>query len=304
MKEKNRFCANLGLLKISGFLNHKDNKIYFAFHSCLQDDDYFNSKYIFSFEEIRNLIQKENSEFEKIINSYCKFISDKNGFGTCDCHRNQKKFDGIVVNLNFSCNINCKYCFTKELRDETIIWSKDLENLYFDFLKKVSECDFETITVTGQGEPFFYKKRFYEFLKNIPENSKLKKINIITNGTLIDEEFFEIIKNLKVYFNFSVSLNAFNKESYKKVTGTELFETVLKNINLLKEKSLELSNLRLLNTSFVISDEIIENKLEFVKFISELNFPIKILFDNYKKFSSKEIENFKTLENFHNYSLE
>lgn len=304
MKEKNRFCANLGLLKISGFLNHKDNKIYFAFHSCLQDDDYFNSKYIFSFEEIRELIQKENSEFEKIINSYCKLISDKNGFGTCDCHRNQKKFDGIVVNLNFSCNINCKYCFTKELRSETTIWSKDLENLYFDFLKKVSECDFETITVTGQGEPFYYKNRFYNFLRNIPENSKLRKINIITNGTLIDEEFFEIIKNLKVYFNFSVSLNAFNKESYKKVTGTKLFETVLKNINLLKEKSFELSNLRLLNTSFVISDEIIENKLEFIKFISELNFPIKILFDNYKKFSSKEIENFKTLENFHNYSLE
>lgn len=304
MKEKNRFCANLGLLKISGFLNHKDNKIYFAFHSCLQDDDYFNSKYIFSFEEIKELIKKENSEFEKIINSYCKLISDKNGFGTCDCHRNQKKFDGIVVNLNFSCNINCKYCFTRELRNETAIWSKDLENLYFDFLKKVSECDFETITVTGQGEPFFYKKRFYEFLKNIPENSKLKKINIITNGTLLDEEFFEIIKNLKIYFNFSVSLNAFDKESYKEITNSECFDIVLKNLELLKNKSLELSNLKLLNTSFVISEEIINNKLKFVEFISQLNYPIKILFNNYLTFTQEEIDNFKMLETAHNYNLQ
>ena len=118
---------------------------------------------------------------------------------------------------------------------------------------------------TCEGEPFFYKNDFYTFLKNIPKKSKLRRINIVTNGLLVDDDFAEITKNSKLRYGINFSINGWDRESYKYLMGVDGFDKVFKNIEKLKESS----NVELW-LSFVITEYTIQNRNSFFEAIKKL----------------------------------
>lgn len=260
-------CNKFGLLKIGVYFDYQKKEFRFYFFPCCLKYNYDITFSISEFEEILNL---SNRKFEKFINSYFDKLSDTLGNGICQINiKTKKKFLGITAGVNLDCNIRCIFCSVQSTRKYlTQEISKKLKEIYFKLLDKISQCNFSILETTGMGEPFFYKKDFYNFLKNIPKKSKLRKINIITNGLLIDDDFIEIVKNSKLKYGIVVSINGWDRESYKYFMGVDGFDKVFKNIEKLKE----LSNVKFW-ISFVITEYTIQNKNSF--------------FDNFKKLKEK-----------------
>lgn len=260
-------CNKFGLLKIGVYFENQKKEFRFYFFPCCSRYNYDTTFSISEFGEILNL---SNRKFEKFINSYFDKLSDTLGNGICQVNiKAKKRFLGIAAGVNLDCNIRCIFCCVDSTRKYlTQEISKKLKEIYFKLLDKISQCNFSILETTGMGEPFFYKNDFYNFLKNIPKKSKLRKINIITNGLLIDDDFIEIAKNSKLQYGINFSINGWDRESYKYLMGVDGFDKAFKNIEKLKE----LTNIKLW-ISFVITEYTIQNKNSF--------------FDNFKKFKEK-----------------
>lgn len=250
-------CNKFGLLKIGVYFENQKKEFRFYFFPCCSKYNYDTTFSISEFEEILNL---SNRKFEKFINSYFDKLSDTLGNGVCQVNiKAKKRFLGIAAGVNLDCNIRCIFCCAASTRKYlTQEVTKKLKEIYFKLLDKISQCNFSILETTGMGEPFFYKNDFYNFLKNIPKKSKLRKINIITNGLLIDDDFIEITKNSKLQYGINFSINGWDRESYKYFMGVDGFDKVFKNIEKLKE----LTNVKLW-ISFVITEYTIQNKNSF-----------------------------------------
>lgn len=279
-------CSKFGLLKIGTYFDFQKKEFRFCFYSCCFK---FNNDTSFSISEFEEILNLSNRKFEKFINSYFDKFSDTLGNGICKVNiKTKKRFLGISASLNLDCNIRCIFCSIQSTRKYlTQEVSKKLREIYFKLLNKVSQCNFSILETTGTGEPFFYKNDFYNFLKNIPKKSKLRKITIITNGLLIDDDFIEIVKNSKLKYKINVSINGWDKESYKYLMGVDGFDKVFRNIEKLKE----LSNTNF-NLSFVITEYTIQNKDSFFKALKEfkenyeckLNRDISLAQEKYNEF--------------------
>ena len=257
-------CNKFGLLKIGVYFDYQKKEFRFYFFPCCWKLNFDTSFSISEFEEILNL---SNRKFEKFINSYFDKFSDTLGNGICQVNiKTKKRFLGIVAGVNLDCNIRCIFCSVQSTRKYlTQEVSKKLKEIYFKLLDKISQCNFSILETTGTGEPFFYKNDFYTFLKNIPKKSKLRRINIVTNGLLVDDDFAEITKNSKLRYGINFSINGWDRESYKYLMGVDGFDKVFKNIEKLKESS----NVELW-LSFVITEYTIQNRNSFFETLKKL----------------------------------
>ena len=257
-------CNKFGLLKIGVYFDYQKKEFRFYFLYCCWKFDFDTTFSISEFEEILNL---SNRKFEKFINSYFDKFSDTLGNGICQVNvKTKKRFFGIEAGINLDCNIRCSFCSLQSTREcLTQEYSKKLKEIYFKLLYKTSQCNFSILGTTCEGEPFFYKNDFYTFLKNIPKKSKLRRINIVTNGLLVDDDFAEITKNSKLRYGINFSINGWDRESYKYLMGVDGFDKVFKNIEKLKESS----NVELW-LSFVITEYTIQNRNSFFEAIKKL----------------------------------
>lgn len=113
----------------------------------------------------------------------------------------------IILGSTTKCNLNCVICD----RANTLPIDLELENVRK--IKKVLEnaCD---INLTGYGEPLLNKnlKPIIEYIYSI--NNRTNLISIVTNGTLLNEEFGALV-NGRIN-NITISLNAATEDTYKR----------------------------------------------------------------------------------------
>lgn len=136
-----------------------------------------------------------------------------------------------------ACCLDCSFCIYRQLRDNS---SMPFE-LYQKILGDLRDCGVKSITLTGGGEPLMNPK-INEFI----EASEDFKLGLITNGVLLDK----IPTHLLERFDFiRVSLNAGTKETYKKISGRDYYDKVVKNIEFVKKHTKQLG------ISFVVTDD-------------------------------------------------
>lgn len=268
-------CKFINMVKINPAII--DNKPYIRFYSCCKNHL---DGIPFEISYIEDKIKTGN--FENFINSLTKQISCANGFGTCSQNYNVSKFDGAQVSLGLGCNINCSFCFAKNLRNELIENNliKKYNELYFMILNEIAKSNFTKLRLTDHGEPLSIPGTL-EFLESIPQDSKLNFINITTNGAFINDKLINTIKrHPKIKFEIQVSLNAFDKKSYKEIMGADKFDLVLENINKLKEAANSISNLKFKAVTFVLTEDLLADYENLFKFIdNEIKMPVYIDID-------------------------
>lgn len=212
-------------------------------------------------EDFEKILDRD-SGFEEFISSYFKYscINPKNKMlkvcqlSTQYSKEGIKKFFGINNCLFIPCNLSCSFCRWK---DERLGFTKeDIEyykKLYFKLLDKWADSDFEYLRLTEYGEPllpiednikFFEKvkkKKTVEIIKkgDIKIFKKVKKKKIVavtTNGILLDKyvPIFERFKD-NIDFKVSVSLNAYDRETYKYKMNSNSFDKVIENMYLAKD---------------------------------------------------------------------
>lgn len=229
-----------------------------------------NKKYIFLNEEIINYILEGTNRditFLEFINAFDdddkEYIKEMlEILDTMDLFENknisEKRLKCIHMELTHKCNLECKHCFLKASPyKKTNLFLEDWKNV----IDKIAYLNPEQFVFTG-GEPLLFD--YFEELvlyaqKKLPNTS----FTLSTNGTLINKYDINLFKN---YFDaIYISLDGYDRESSDKIRGKGVFDKVINNIKLLKEKGF--NNIDL---SFTQGDYNLENRNKFKKLCDDL----------------------------------
>ncbi|MFA5480197.1 MAG: radical SAM protein [Candidatus Muiribacteriota bacterium] len=185
-------------------------------------------------------------------------------------HRNYQIDTGTI------CNLNCIFCYRGHIEDSkkknTCI---SLESIKKIFSRKIY---FDSLILFSNGEFFANPESMDIFEYCLKEayfsenKSQDKVVCLNTNATLLSENItdriLEIIAKYKLKIRFTFSINAVNSESYKKISGADLFDRVVSNVKNFMSKSIEFNSK---NGSFIhLSPQIViidENSEELTDFI-------------------------------------
>ncbi len=117
--------------------------------------------------------------------------------------------------ITTSCNLSCAYCYSKVA---VLRGTAPKEGYYGDERPRV-------ITISQYGEPLMAGiERVAEIIESLRERFGNVRIDLQTNGTF---EFSELDGLVDVVM---VSLDVASREKYVRLTGRDLFESVVKNI--------------------------------------------------------------------------
>lgn len=252
------FCENLhcgtGLT-----IAKLENANSFIVYQC----EYKSNEYIYNWttEDILNMSQSEFIEKLRAGVATIPENHDYKVYPSCKALRgeciNNGNLDVVRVNVSSACNIKCKFCDIKSLKP---IFPKEKE-LYFDILNKLQNAHLKYLQLTGDGEPFIYKKETLEFIKTLTTDT-CKILVIFTNNTLLDKEDIELIHNVAlktgIKMQIMCSCSAITPETYRTVHCNDNFDKVVENIKLISKYDM------LQNINFVIMPDNL-HELEFYK---------------------------------------
>jgi MoaA/NifB/PqqE/SkfB family radical SAM enzyme len=115
-----------------------------------------------------------------------------------------------------SCNLECIFCYSRIAK----LKGKAPKPGYYGSLSP------KAITISQYGEPFVAgSERVAYIITRLREMFGEVRIDIQTNGTLVDYEKVDGLVDI-----FMVSLDASNKESYFRLTGSKLFDKAVETI--------------------------------------------------------------------------
>lgn len=131
----------------------------------------------------------------------------------------------VTLAITNRCNLSCIHC--------SVNANENQQDMSLDDIKKaiinISKLNPEVIVITG-GEPLI-RDDFLDIIHFIKENSNAK-INLMTNATLIDEEFMKIINDID---SIDISIDGVDEISCSKIRGRGVFGKVVNSINKIKE---------------------------------------------------------------------
>lgn len=164
----------------------------------------------------------------------------------------------LIKPVSSQCNINCSYCFYKDIvkTNEFKTGKMKLDTVTNLIEKVFGYCDDKTIIefCFQGGEPLLAGLDFYNiFIKKVKKQNKRNQVcfTIQTNGLLINEDWIKLFKEND--FLIGVSLDGikethdFNRKS--KSNGT--FDQVIKNIKLLKINEIKYNILTVVTSNMI-----------------------------------------------------
>jgi len=126
-----------------------------------------------------------------------------------------------------SCMLKCDFCMWGEWREDH---HEHLDlDLYISAVGELHKMGTRSITFTGGGEPLMNPN--YNLMAKMAKSLGFQ-IGLVTNGVLLDK-----VENPEDYLFIRVSLDAHNREDYKKVKGADHFDKVVDNIRTTLDKN-------------------------------------------------------------------
>jgi MoaA/NifB/PqqE/SkfB family radical SAM enzyme len=130
----------------------------------------------------------------------------------------------LTVDINGTCNIACEFCYQ----------DLDGSELSLDQVSKiVADTPNTSVVNIGGGEPLIHKD-IVPIIQMLYDNNK--RAHISTNATVIPQGMLSLDDAVRNNTSIQVSINAATRETYEAVTGKDMFDRVLKNVDLLKPK--------------------------------------------------------------------
>lgn len=152
-------------------------------------------------------------------------------------NQTSKPLFGFQWHITNRCNLRCVHCYQDDYSG-----SNELD---FDGLKVIADEIIRTlakwgkkgdIAITG-GEPLV-KEEAFPLLNYLDSSDDIASIDLLTNGTLINESIMEQIKDLNKLRCVQISLDGASAESNNKIRGKDASEKALSGIRLLRENEI------------------------------------------------------------------
>lgn len=135
-----------------------------------------------------------------------------------------------------TCNLRCKHCYHDSYQQN---------GLEIERLKKIGShlCDainkwgkIGSFSLTG-GEPFTKKDEVFQLLDLFEDRDEVGHVDILTNGTLIDDKIIDHLLNYRKLRRIQLSLEGL-KETNDTVRGKGSYDLIIKKINQLTARGL------------------------------------------------------------------
>lgn len=130
----------------------------------------------------------------------------------------------VYIKLTNQCNLHCSYCYAQSGRHSDVLTSGDLESI----AKGVASISQSVEYVLSGGEPLL-NPHALDFAERVKSSGNV--VQILTNGTLIDEKNAERISNVASMIKISLDGSCENVHSITR--GKSNFERVVRTIDLL-----------------------------------------------------------------------
>lgn len=119
--------------------------------------------------------------------------------------KSPSKCESVNYHISRQCNYSCKFCFHTNKNSKMVPLEEAKRGL-----RLLKEAGMKKINFAG-GEPFLHKVFLNELIKYCKNTLKLESISIISNGSLIDEEW---VKEYRNYIDIlGISCDSFQKDS-------------------------------------------------------------------------------------------
>lgn len=166
--------------------------------------------------------------------------------------------------ISEACNAKCEFCYRdgKTYDEKKALSTKQFVSLINEF----ADLHGQNLDVSGGLEPLLGRSIINVLKAGSDRNLR---VSLYTNGIALNAP--DMIGALLNIIRVRVSLNAYDRESYKKVMGVDKFDTVIANIrDFVKTKKDANSKVRI-GTSFVVFEENYKHILEAIKIAEELD---------------------------------
>ncbi len=139
----------------------------------------------------------------------------------------------IQWHLSNVCNLRCRHCYQEDYNTgentSLSLLKKETENI-FEFLKASKKV--LTVDLTG-GEPLIFPY-FWDVLSILQQSEFVKKIGLITNGTMLDENIIKKLSCHNKLKTIKISCEGCEKTSYEYFRGAS-FEKFLSTLKIVKD---------------------------------------------------------------------
>ncbi len=217
IKEKNTVIVINGYSGIWGVMDKSMfNKVSYCIINRISPSEYINSL-------DKDCDKQQLTEiFQVLIEE--KMLKDSNDE---ELKINIENIKDIEFKLTNKCNLKCLHCAASaDINNKDLLSTEQIIKI----LNKIFKMNIDTLLLTG-GEPLI-RKDIKELLSYIRQEFK-GKVNLITNGTLIDKEMAVILK--KSVNAISISVDGYDEKSTEYIRGKDVYKKIVQAISYLKE---------------------------------------------------------------------
>lgn len=153
----------------------------------------------------------------------------------------------LTLNTSLDCNLCCWYCYETHAK-KTNMSLELVKNILLHLEIKSQADPFKILELSFfGGEPLLNYKAIKALLEGVKMFSERFDFDIhltfVTNGTLINQKYVELLKEFKVRFQITIDGNKDthnNTRKYKsKLLGTDSYGRIMDNLKLLNEQEAE-----------------------------------------------------------------
>jgi len=173
----------------------------------------------------------------------------------------------VKVGYDTTCNICCPAC-RKHLVRDGCERNVDLDNFLNHSLVPLLQ-DAEVLILSGDGEPFA-SKSYINLMKITGDNYPKIRLNLCTNGTLLDRYAWETCNLEGRVSEIYISIDASTSETYKKVRKGGNFFKLLDNLYFLSEKRRQGNGLNRLVLLFLVCNSNFSEMIDFIELGKDL----------------------------------
>ncbi|KPA17088.1 Radical SAM domain protein [Candidatus Magnetomorum sp. HK-1] len=181
----------------------------------------------------------------------------------------------LILYLTRKCNMRCPHCIFR-------LYEKDFfsdEDMDISFGKEIisyyERYGIKELFLTAEGEPLLYE--------NLPEllsyskKKDFERIHLNTNGLLLHQHLDTIVKYVDSIY---ISVDGYNRETYKNHRECDAFDKVVENISALTQKNKSSSGSLFISIACVIHEQNIHYIEKMIQLAESLNVN-RIEFFNY-----------------------
>ena len=139
------------------------------------------------------------------------------------------------------CNLRCRHCYHDEYGSSHELGLNDLFSVADKMDATLEKWDIEgSLSLTG-GEPFMVREKLLPLMGHIEGLGKIKYFDILTNGSLLDENVLGELKRCAKLRRVQVSLEAADPTLNDRIRGEGSFQRTLSAIRLLKKHGFQVA---------------------------------------------------------------